>query len=99
MAPRDREQQERPTTYGGVLTGTAATVVATLVALGAVLTLGWKAHDVVGRAEAAQPGVPAEVIRRLDKLDTDMLLIKCRLGIENICPPPQPTVNSISVGR
>jgi hypothetical protein len=26
-------------------------------------------------------------MRRLDKLDADILLIKCRLGIEGVCPP------------
>src|SRR4051812_1456 len=44
-----------PSSYGGVLARPAATVVATLLALGAVLTAGWKAHDFVARADAAEP--------------------------------------------
>lgn len=92
MAPRG----EQPPTYGGILSAPAATVVAVLVGLGVVAGLGWKARDLIGAAEAAQPSA---VVKRLDKLDTDMLLIKCRLGIENICPTPNQPVNVSGIGR
>lgn len=94
MSPKG-EQPERPTTYGNVLTGPAAQVVATLVALGIVLGVGYKLHDVIGAASAAtldqsaaaqiQADV-ASIKSDLGKLSTDMIKVKCRWNIDNTCP-------------
>ena len=86
-------------TYGGVLTRPAAVVVATLVALAAVATVGWKARDFVERAEARPVNLDGLDDIRADLRDVkrDVLLIKCRMGIDGVCPAPN--VAASSIGR
>jgi hypothetical protein len=79
-----------------ILKSGPAMVVATLVGLGSVASVGWAVRGAISPAAAAEPSA---VMRRLDKLDADILLIKCRLGIEGVCPPASPVVNAAAVGR
>lgn len=84
-------------TYGGVLTGSAAIVVATLLAVGAVLAVGWKAHDVVTAAQASE--VPADVRKDIADIKIAIGKINCRLNIEGTCPEAGPAVRTSGVSR
>jgi hypothetical protein len=61
----------------------------------AVFVAGFVAARVVS---AAQASVPNELRTELAAMHDDILLIKCRLGIEGRCPPP-PSVNLSGPGR
>lgn len=102
--PSPKVALDKPDTYGGVLTGPAAIVVATLLALIAVAAVGWKARDLVAPAEAATKRAdPATLEEKVDKIGadlgevkTDIAVIKRQLGLDGLAPPP---LRASGVGR
>lgn len=63
----------------------------------AVFVAGFVAARVIS---AAQASVPNELRVEIASMHDDILLIKCRLGIEGRCPQPQPPpVNLSGPGR
>jgi hypothetical protein len=65
---------------------------AMLMVAGALLFAGWKAHDVIGAAYAAEY---ADVVRTVRKLDTNVARIMDRLGIKEEAElPPAPPIRT-----